>query len=259
MSKENDLQREYYAKTAKDYDEMHLFEAEHEFALSVLSGLLSYYNIRSLLDVGAGTGRVIRYLKEEDSSLSVCGIEPVEELRKIGHQAGMNPELLTDGNALNLPFEDDQWDLVCAFGILHHISEPNLAIAEMCRVSRYGVFFSDNNNFGCGGPMQRAFSQTLKALGLWRSFQWVKNGGKHWKMSQGDGLFYSYSLFNSLKTIRKKFPQTHLFNTAGQSGNIFRGCSHTGVFATRDRDTLSKLNPRAKKFSESDRENSNHN
>lgn len=245
---EKQIQKQYYSDTASKYDEMHLFEDEHELGLAVLSGFLSYYDFSSLLDVGAGTGRVMRYLSEEGTKLDITGIEPVEDLRKIGRRAGIAAEKLIDGDALALPYADNEWDVVSAFGILHHIANPEIAIAEMCRVARYGVFFSDLNNFGCGSRGQRAFAQTLRFFKLWRGFQWLKNGGKSWKYSEGDGVFYSYSLFDSLKTIRKKFPQTHIINTAGKSSNFFKGCSHVAVFAVKDKKTLSSLNRRAKKF-----------
>ena len=42
-------QREYYARSAEAYDEMHLAEPEHELALAQLTGYLQYYSYDSLL------------------------------------------------------------------------------------------------------------------------------------------------------------------------------------------------------------------
>lgn len=231
-------QREYYERTAANYDEMHLHETEHEFALSQLMGIMRFYGFESLLDVGSGTGRVPRYAKHELPGVRVKGVEPVAGLREIGLSNGLSADELVDGNALSLPDEDNSWDIVCAFGILHHIAEPDKAIREMCRVARHGVFFSDLNNFGCGSLGQRAFSQTLRMFRLWRPFQFLKNGGKYEKFSEGDGIHYSYSLFDSLNCIREKFPQIHITNTKGSSSNLFRGCSHVSVFAVPDQDSL---------------------
>lgn len=231
-------QKEYYERTASTYDEMHLAEGEHEFALSQLLGLMRYFSFDSLLDVGAGTGRVLRHAKDHIPNVKIGGVEPVKGLRDIGHQSGLSLEELREGNALSLAYEDNSWDIVCAFGILHHIAEPDKAIAEMCRVARYGVFFSDLNNFGCGSAGQRMFSQALRSLHLWRPFQYVKNGGKFQKFSEGDGIHYSYSLFDSLPMIRQTFPQVHLTNTKGTSPDLFRGCSHVSVFATKSEGSL---------------------
>ncbi len=223
--------KEYYDKNAFDYDLNHLGETEHEVALASLIGLMIHYGFQSLLDVGAGTGRVIRLAGHRLPGVRIHGIEPSASLREVGYQNGVSPDDLQDGNALKLPFADNSWDVVCAFGILHHIPNPDVAILEMCRVAKSGVFFSDLNNYGCGSLAQRGFSQTLRALGLWKAFQFLKNGGKFEKFSEGDGIHYSYSLFDSLPSIRGKFPQTYLMNTKGNRNNIFRGCSHVSVFA----------------------------
>lgn len=228
----------YYESTAADYDAMHLTETEHEIALASLVGLMRYYAYDSLLDVGAGTGRVLRFGKDHLPGVKIHGVEPVDGLRKVAYEKGVPEDELTKGDALCLPFEDNSWDVVCAFGILHHIPDPNRAIREMCRVARHAVFFSDLNNFGCGSWLQRRFSQTLRRLGLWRAFQYVKNGGKYEKYSEGDGIHYSYSLFDSLADIRGKFGQVHLMNTKGNRNNLFTGCSHVSVFAVADEHAL---------------------
>ncbi len=240
MSDNQNDQRDYYERTATRYDEMHLEESEHEFALAQLLGFTRYFKYESLLDVGAGTGRVLRHAKSELPKVRIAGIEPVAGLREMGHRSGIPEAELTDGNALDLQHADNSWDIVCAFGILHHIPDPEKAIAEMCRVARHGVFFSDLNNYGCGSLPQRLLSQTLRSVKLWRPFQYVKNGGKHEKFSEGDGIHYSYSLFDSLATIRKKFPQIHLTNTKGSSPDLFRGCSHVSVFAVADGEALTR-------------------
>ncbi|MEZ0387463.1 MAG: class I SAM-dependent methyltransferase [Verrucomicrobium sp.] len=234
MSNAAENQTQYYERTAAEYDALHLEESEHEFALAQLMGLVRYFKFDSLLDVGAGTGRVIRHTRDELPTVRIAGVEPVAGLREIAYSKGISPEQLKDGNALKLDFADNSWDVVCAFGILHHIPQPELAIAEMCRVARYGVFFSDLNNYGCGSLFQRTFAQTLRSLGLWRPFQFFKNGGRYEKYSEGDGIHYSYSLFDSLPTIRRKFKQTHLTNTKGHSENLYSGCSHISVFAVAD-------------------------
>ncbi len=73
-----------------------------------------------------------------------------------------------------------------------------------------------------------------------KAFQYVKNGGKFEKYSEGDCIHYSYSLFDSLPTIRKKFPQTYLMNTKGNRDNLFLGCPNVSVFAVASEDELEK-------------------
>src|SRR6185436_19248753 len=104
--------------------------------------------------------------------------------------------LLLEGDATQLAFADGSFDCVCAFGILHHIRRPRVALREMLRVARKAIFVSDLNNFGCGSVLQRAISQTINALGLWRVFQFLITRGKGYKFSEGDGVHYSYSIYN---------------------------------------------------------------
>ncbi len=247
MTDSSDMQREqkeYYERTASQYDAMHLLESEHEFALSQLLGIMTTYSLTSLLDVGAGTGRVLRHTRDRVPGVKVAGVEPVEGLRKIGYSKGISEDELKDGNALNLDFPDNSWDVVCAFGILHHIPDPEKAIAEMCRVAKHAVFFSDLNNYGCGSPPQRIFAKTLRTFHLWRPFQFVKNGGKHEKFSESDGIHYSYSLLDSLPTIQEKFPQIHMTNTKGGPPSSPLGlCSHLSIFAVSSPDSLLELHP----------------
>jgi ubiquinone/menaquinone biosynthesis C-methylase UbiE len=244
MSSAQEEQQEYYKRTAENYDRMHLLEMEHEFALSQLLGLLTCFSFKSLLDVGAGTGRVLRHTRNRLPGVKVAGVEPVEALRKIGYAKGISPDELTDGNALCLDFEDNSWDIVCAFGILHHIPEPQQAISEMCRVAKHGVFFSDLNNYGCGSLSQRVVAKTLRRFGLWRPFQFVINGGKHEKFSESDGIHYSYSLLDSLQVIREKFHQVHMTNTkGGPPSSPFGLCSHLSVFAVSDEQSLLRMHP----------------
>ena len=238
-------QQQYYARTADRYDAMHLSETEHEIALAQLCGLVRYFGFESLLDVGAGTGRVLRHGVTEMPNTSVIGVEPIKELREIAYLNGVSRNQLSDGNAMNLDFADNSFDIVCAFGILHHIPRPEVAILEMCRVARYGIFFSDLNNFGCGSSAQRLFRHKMRITKLWKPFQWLKNGGKMEKYSEGDGIHYSYSLFDSLGTIRTKFRQIHLMNTKAGNGNLFWSSSHVSAFAVKDEGFLANRQSRA--------------
>jgi ubiquinone/menaquinone biosynthesis C-methylase UbiE len=231
-------QQEYYSDTASKYDEMHSQDLEHEVALAQLFGYLRHFAFSSLLDVGAGTGRVIRQARRHQLSTKVMGVEPVSRLREIAHRNGVDETEIMDGDATSLPFPDDRFDVVCAFGILHHIPNPNLAVREMCRVARHAVFLSDLNSFGCGSTSQKLISQSIHLLGLWKMFQWIKNGGRLDKYSPGDGVHYSYSLFDSLGVVREKFPQVFLGNTRGSSNSLYRGCSHISVFAIKSMDQI---------------------
>ena len=70
---------------------------------------------------------------------------------------------------------------------MHHLSNPKRALSEMSRVASKAIFISDLNNLGCGSIYQRAISHLMTALGLWRSFQFIKNGFKGGKSAKAMG------------------------------------------------------------------------
>ena len=85
IADEIQMQKHYYAQTARHYNSMHVDENdEHFFALSFMVAALDYLQVRSIIDIGSGTGRAILYIKRHRPDVRVVGIEPVKELREIG-------------------------------------------------------------------------------------------------------------------------------------------------------------------------------
>jgi ubiquinone/menaquinone biosynthesis C-methylase UbiE len=228
------IQEEYYKKTYTNYDEKHLFEKdEHHLALSHLIGVLNFYNINSILDVGTGTGRALKMIKDK-SSVRVMGIEIVKELREVAYKKGITREELIEGDILNIPFEDNSFDLVCEFGVLHHVKDNKKAVDEMLRVSKKAIFLSDTNNFGQGSFLVRSTKQLLNSFKLWKLFNFIRTFGKGYMVSAGDGLFYSYSVFDNYKQIKKSCKSIHMFNTTNSAGiNLYRNASHVTLLGIK--------------------------
>jgi SAM-dependent methyltransferase len=231
---EVDLQRQYYADTAAKYDAMQISEQdEHQFALAILSAMIEFHDIKSVLDVGSGTGRALRYLKSRHPGVRFVGIEPVEALRKVGHQAGLSPDELKDGDINALAAADGEFDLVCEFAVLHHVPKPKQAVAEMLRVARKAIFISDANNFGQGGKLTRYLKQAIDALGLWRAFDWLRTRGRGYHVSAGDGLFYSYSVYNNYGQVRAACRTVHQFNTVDAGISLVGSAPHVVLFGIK--------------------------
>lgn len=161
------------------------------------------------------------------------GVEPVAELRAVAASKGIPAAILLEGDATQLSFEDNSFDCVCAFGILHHIRQPRAALREMLRVARKGIFISDLNNFGCGSALQRIVSQTLNAFGLWKAFQFLMTKGKGYKFSEGDGIHYSYSVYNDYGWLSRQCREVHVLNTKGRGINPYRHCSHVALLGLK--------------------------
>ena len=210
---------------------MHLScDDEHEFALSILIGLAKFLHAESVLDIGSGTGRAIRRLKNDLPELRVIGIEPSESLRNIGvEKFGIKKEELINGDALDMDFPSKSFDIVCEFGVLHHIKTPDVAVREMLRVARKAIFISDSNNFGQGSALTRVIKQILNSLRMWKMIDYIKTGGKGYIFSEGDGLSYSYSVFNNYWIIDKNCKSVHVMNTMEKSINHYRDAGHVVV------------------------------
>jgi len=226
-----DIQRSYYARTAGEYDHRHIDGREHKLALTFMIAAARDMEAASALDIGSGTGRAVLAFRRELPGVRAVGVEPVEELRRLGHAKGVPEDCLIAGDATALEFADRSFDIVCAFGALHHIPKPAAAIAEMLRVARKAIFVSDANNFGQGGAIARRVKQAINAVGLWPLADYIKTRGKGYTLSDGDGLAYSYSVFNDLPKIGQACRSVHLMNTSGGDGegNLYRTASHIAI------------------------------
>ncbi len=224
------IQRAYYVETSHKYDDIHQHDRdEHGLAFAYMTAMIDFLGIRSVLDIGSGTGFALLKLKEKMPHVRAVGVEPSLAQRSVGYCKGLTATELVDGNAMRLTFADDSFDLVCEFGALHHIRRPELAISEMLRVARKAIFVCDTNNFGQGPKFSRWLKQAINALGLWPVANLLKTKGKGYTLSDGDGVMYSYSVFTNYKQISKRCTTVYLLNVAKGAPNLYRTSSHVAL------------------------------
>ena len=213
---------------------MHVHEQDpHFFALSFMLSAINYLKVESILDIGSGTGRALTYIKEKHPQVSIIGVEPIKELREVGYSQGLSRDDLIEGDATELEFNDRSFDLVCEFGVLHHIHHPERAVSEMLRVARKAIFISDSNNFGQGSSLERMVKQVINALGLWNLVDLMKTRGKGYTLTECDGLAYSYSIFNNYRLIRKHCERIHMLNTGNGNANFYRTAGLVALLAIK--------------------------
>jgi SAM-dependent methyltransferase len=154
--------------------------------------------IHSVLDVGSGTGRGLRHLMRVHPGLELKGIEPVAALSQgaIG-QHGVPADMVIEARGEALPFPDRSFDAVCELGMLHHVPNPSAVVGEMLRVARRAIFISDCNRFGQGPMAERLAKLALYKFGLWNAVNRMKTRGRGYTITEGDGLAYSYSIYDS--------------------------------------------------------------
>jgi SAM-dependent methyltransferase len=196
-------QAEYYEATSEAYDSMHVAENdEHMVALGHVSDLIAGRGFRSVLDVGAGTGRAIAYLSRRHPDLELRGVEPVQALIDVAvDRHGVEPGVIVPGDGVRLPFEDDAFDVVCEFAVLHHVERPDAVVAEILRVARHAVCLSDDNRFANGSAAMRLAKLALHRSGIWEPALRIRNRGRRWRYTDDDGVFYSYSVYDSFAAL----------------------------------------------------------
>jgi SAM-dependent methyltransferase len=85
----------------------------------------------SLLDVGCGRGHFLRTLQKDQNlaSMRLTGCDLVD-------RATIGNASYVVGDTESLPFSDGAFDVVTCFHTLEHVLRPDVAIAELRRVSR---------------------------------------------------------------------------------------------------------------------------
>jgi ubiquinone/menaquinone biosynthesis C-methylase UbiE len=88
------------------------------------------------LDAGTGAGALALALAP--LVREVVGVDLVPELLALARERAPANAEFVEADATKLPFEDGSFDLAGTLRTLHHVSHPDLVIAELARVTRPG-------------------------------------------------------------------------------------------------------------------------
>ncbi len=146
--------REAYALWAKAYAaEPHnaFMRLEQQSMLELLPDVAG----RAVLDVGCGSGRYIKIMKERGAGL-VVGIDFSPEM--LGRARGLYP--IACGDARALPVRSHRFDVVVSALTVGHVADLAAALAEMSRALVMGgvLLYSDFHPFAAVNGHQRRFS-----------------------------------------------------------------------------------------------------
>lgn len=199
-----ELKREYFTSLAGTYHKSVVHsDDEHGLALQHISVFIEALKLTSVLDVGCGTGRGIKYMLDRFPNLKARGMEPMPAMIEAAIAEGVPEDLIIEGCAEDIPYGDSSFDAVCAFGVMHHVPDSSSVIKELMRVARKAIFISDSNRFGQGPLFARLIKLGSWQMGLWPMTDFVKTRGKGYTISEGDGVSYSYSVFDNYKQLAK--------------------------------------------------------
>jgi ubiquinone/menaquinone biosynthesis C-methylase UbiE len=108
-----------------------------------LRGFLDLHGDEVALDVGTGAGTLALALAP--LVREVVGVDLVPELLEAARAHAPANVTFVEGDATRLPFDAGEFDLAASRRTLHHVARPELALAELARVTRPGgrIFVDD--------------------------------------------------------------------------------------------------------------------
>jgi len=156
------IQRDYYDRTADNYDEWNIETASAKVVdawnFERLKSFVGAEKPERCLDLGCGTGRLSHNLLE--ICQIVYGVDASKNVLEIARRK--YPELrLGYAEATSLPYEEEFFDLIVINGSLHHFFNLEGTIKEASRVLRSGgklaILGEPNKRFGKSNPFWYIF------------------------------------------------------------------------------------------------------
>ena len=115
----------------------------------IISRFVKKNKIKSVLDIGCSTGKLIRYLKKDNKNLKLCGFDIDKSLIK---QAQINNPNINHDNfwiddLLNLKSKS-KFDLILCFGLLQFVKNPFKILDKLKNnLNKNGVIIISTQNF----------------------------------------------------------------------------------------------------------------
>lgn len=92
-----------------------------------------------VLDVGCGTGNLCFALAQNPEIAAICGVDRSAEYVDYAERNNADPRVrFRVADACQLPFPDSSFDHTLSMLVLQFIPRPDIAVGEMCRVTRPG-------------------------------------------------------------------------------------------------------------------------
>jgi demethylmenaquinone methyltransferase/2-methoxy-6-polyprenyl-1,4-benzoquinol methylase/ArsR family transcriptional regulator len=130
----------YFAERAADWDTIRALHAPEERVEAALLAMIGERPYRALLDLGAGTGRMLELLAP--NAVRAVGVDLSPAMLALARAridaAGLRNAQVRQGDIYAPPIEADAFDLVVIHQVLHFLDDPARALKEAARALRPG-------------------------------------------------------------------------------------------------------------------------
>jgi 2-polyprenyl-3-methyl-5-hydroxy-6-metoxy-1,4-benzoquinol methylase len=126
-------------------------------------GMLAPFPQATILDVGGGHGQLTGVLIENNFSVTVIGSAEVCKARIQKHIE--NPKCSFEvGDVLNLPFDDQEFDVVISYRLLAHVEQWQKFLSELTRVASKSVIidYPEARSFNALSPFLYDFKKNIE-------------------------------------------------------------------------------------------------
>lgn len=164
-----------------------------------------------LLDVGCGTGEHLRMFREHGCEVTGLDVSPFMLARareKLGNRAE-----LYEGQAEDLPFSDNEFDLVVLITSLEFTADPVHAVSEAIRVCRGRVFIGLLNPYSLIAVQRRAEGlrrptvySRARLLNLGRIARMIDQQLGAVPIAWGSVIFFPASWYPGSRTLEEALP-----------------------------------------------------
>jgi ubiquinone/menaquinone biosynthesis C-methylase UbiE len=130
----------YFARHAGDWDRLRALHVPETSVEQALLAQIGEGPFHAALDLGTGTGRMLRLLAERSERAVGVDLSPamLSVARANLERAGVRNAQVRHGDIYALPVERDGYDVVVIHQVLHYLDDPARAIREATRVLRPG-------------------------------------------------------------------------------------------------------------------------
>lgn len=164
-----------------------------------------------LLDLGCGSGRAS--LPFAQNGVKVIGLDISEQMvlraKRKSEKLGIKDYVdYVVGDSENLPFRQNSFDAVLAFGVLHHVPTPQKMLQQMSKVLKSeGIYFGHENN----KTILRPIFDFLMCI----SRLWVEEAGNHPLISKSELSNWTNKVSLDVEIKYSVFCPPHLYNLLG--------------------------------------------